>query len=62
MALKKHKGEFQFITPIHGPERIGDIRHSMASISRIKDTLNWNPNVIFETGIEELVLERLNLM
>ncbi len=61
-ALKKHKDEFQFITPTHGPERIGDIRHSMASISRIKDTLNWDPIVSFETGIEELVLERLKMM
>lgn len=61
-ALKNHKDEFQFITPTHGPERIGDIRHSMASISRIKDTLNWDPIVSFETGIEELVFERLNLM
>ena len=62
LALKKYKNDFQFITPIHGPERIGDIRHSMASISRIKDTLNWNPIVSFETGIEELVLERLEMM
>lgn len=62
MALKKHKDEFQFINPIHGPERIGDIRHSMASISRIKDTLNWNPIVNFENGIEGLVLERIKMM
>ena len=62
MALKKHKNEFQFITPIHGPERVGDIRHSMASIYRIKETLNWNPVVDFKQGINDIVIERLNLM
>ncbi len=62
MALSKHKEEYQFITPVHGPERIGDIRHSMASIDRIRETLNWNPAVDFKDGIEDLVLERITMM
>ena len=49
------------LTPTHGPERVGDIRHSMADISRIRSTLNWEPKVQFQSGIEGLVLERLSL-
>ena len=48
------------LIPTHGPERAGDIRHSMASIARINETIQWAPRVEFEQGIKELVLQRLN--
>ena len=51
---------FTPLMPTHGPERVGDIRHSMASIARINDTIQWTPKVEFEHGIKELVLQRLN--
>ena len=51
---------FTPIMPTHGPERVGDIRHSMASIARINETIQWTPKVKFEHGIKELVLQRLN--
>jgi nucleoside-diphosphate-sugar epimerase len=54
--------DFKPLTPTHGPERIGDIRHSMASIKRISTTLDWTPSKDFKQGIHELVLERINLM
>ena len=60
-TMKEIQTGFELITPTHGPERIGDIRHSMANISRIKNTLGWNPVVSFEEGIDGLVKERLNL-
>ena len=60
-AMGKIQTGFEPIIPTHGPERIGDIRHSMANISRIKNTLEWNPVIPFEEGIEGLVTERLNL-
>ena len=60
-ALHRSMANFKEIVPTHGPERIGDIRHSMADISRIKATLGWRPMVEFEDGIEELVGERLRL-
>ena len=60
-AMGKIQTGFEPIIPTHGPERIGDIRHSMANISRIKNTLEWNPVVPFEEGIEGLVTERWNL-
>jgi len=51
---------FTPLMPTHGPERVGDIRHSMASIARINETIQWTPKVEFEHGIKELVLQRLN--
>ena len=35
----------------HGPPRPGDIKHSQADISRIRDTLGYVPRVSFEEGI-----------
>ena len=51
---------FTPLMPTHGPERVGDIRHSMASIARINETIQWTPKIKFEHGIKELVLQRLN--
>jgi UDP-glucose 4-epimerase len=39
------------ITPKHGPERAGDIRHSRARIERIRADLGYNPLVTFEEGL-----------
>ena len=50
------------VKPLHGEERAGDIRHSMASISRIKEVLNWQPTIGFENGIDELISERLAML
>ena len=60
-ALHRLTEDHQTITATHGPERVGDIRHSMASIERICSTLNWKPVVPFQEGIEGLVQERLLL-
>jgi nucleoside-diphosphate-sugar epimerase len=60
-ALHRLTEDHQTITATHGPERVGDIRHSMASIERIGSTLNWKPVVPFQEGIEGLVQERLLL-
>ena len=48
------------IKPIFGPDRAGDIRHSMADITRLKNAANWNPTVKFSDGIRELVTEEYN--
>ena len=60
-ALGNAMEGFEPITATHGPERVGDIQHSMADINRIQTILNWQPSVSFEDGIEELVRERLSL-
>lgn len=59
-SLTSEMPNFTPLIPIHGPERVGDIRHSMASIARINKTIQWSPKVEFEHGIKQLVLQRLN--
>lgn len=41
------------VTPRHGPERAGDIRHSRADISRTRQELGYEPRVAFEDGLRE---------
>ena len=60
-SLSSFLPDYIHISPAHGPERVGDIRHSMASIERIQSTLDWSPKVGFEEGIKGLVQERLSL-
>ncbi len=40
---------------IYGPERIGDIPHSLASINKAKELLNYNPKFSFNEGLKEAV-------
>ena len=54
--------EYVPLKPLHGEDRAGDIRHSMASIGRIKGVLNWQPSVDFQDGIDELIAERLAML
>ena len=48
------------LQPIFGSDRAGDIRHSMADITRLKNAANWNPTIKFSDGICELVTEAYN--
>lgn len=41
--------------PMFGPERVGDIRHSNADISKAKAMLGYNPEWSFERGIREAI-------
>jgi len=50
-ALNRQLGKN--LTPTHGPERIGDIRHSRADISRASRDLGYEPKVSFEEGLEK---------
>lgn len=45
------------LQPIFGLDRAGDIRHSMADITRIRNAVSWNPTIEFSEGIRELVSE-----
>ncbi len=45
------------IAPTFGPERPGDIRHSMASNARLMKEAKWRQSVDFSVGIFELVKE-----
>jgi len=42
-------------TPIYGPERGGDIKHSLADISKAEARLGYKPKVDFEEGLRRTV-------
>lgn len=39
------------IEPLFGPDRVGDIKHSNADISKAREMLGYDPDYDFETGI-----------
>ncbi len=41
------------LQPVHAPERAGDVRHSLADISRARELLRYEPIVDFRTGLTE---------
>ena len=41
--------------PQYGPERGGDIKHSLADISRIEMAIGYKPTVMFEEGLRQTV-------
>jgi UDP-N-acetylglucosamine 4-epimerase len=57
--LKQYLTEFDSkiadIAVIHGPSRAGDIPHSLASIAKAKQLLNYNPQYSFQAGLKEAV-------
>jgi UDP-N-acetylglucosamine 4-epimerase len=48
------------ILPTYGNERAGDIKHSKANIDLIKNNINYEPVVNFETGLEFVYKYYLN--
>jgi UDP-N-acetylglucosamine 4-epimerase len=42
------------IEPIYGPERPGDVKHSKADISKIKELLNYQPKLRFKEGLKRV--------
>ncbi|UOK43749.1 MULTISPECIES: SDR family oxidoreductase [Flavobacterium] len=57
--LKKYLSEFDpeiaNINAVHGPNRVGDIPHSLASIEKAKKLLNYNPQYSISQGLKEAV-------
>jgi len=43
------------IPPSHGPDKIGDIKHSLADISKAREILNYEPEIDFDEGLEKTV-------
>lgn len=41
--------------PQYGPERVGDVKHSLASIERARTELGYEPKADFEQGLEKTV-------
>jgi UDP-N-acetylglucosamine 4-epimerase len=42
------------ITPVYGPERPGDVKHSKADIQKIRDLLGYRPSVLFRDGLPSI--------
>ena len=59
-SLGELDGAHVALKPIFGSDRAGDIRHSMANITRLKNATDWNPTVKFSDGIRELVTKEYN--
>ena len=57
--LKEYLSEFDSkisnIQVIHGPNRVGDIPHSHASIAKAKKNLNYNPEFSLQQGLKEAI-------
>jgi UDP-N-acetylglucosamine 4-epimerase len=43
------------IKPFHGPERVGDIPHSQASIEKAQRLLGYKPTHSVREGMEEAI-------
>ena len=58
-SLKKYLSEFDAtiatIATVYGPNRIGDIPHSLASIDKAKKLLGYQPQFSMQQGLKEAV-------
>jgi UDP-N-acetylglucosamine/UDP-N-acetylgalactosamine 4-epimerase len=57
--LKEYLSEFDSkisqVEVIYGPNRVGDIPHSHASVDKAKENLNYNPQFSLQQGLKEAV-------
>lgn len=53
--LSGFDAEISNVKVIHGPNRAGDIPHSLASIDKAKRLLNYTPQYSFQDGLKEAV-------
>lgn len=53
--LSEYDNAIKNVEVIHGPQRAGDIPHSLASIDKAKRLLNYNPQFSITQGLKEAV-------
>lgn len=53
--LSKYDADIANVEAIHGPNRIGDIPHSLASIDKAKRLLGYEPTHTIDKGLKEAV-------
>ena len=41
------------LEPVHGPERKGDVKHSLADISKARTLLNYDPSISVGEGLKK---------
>ena len=54
-AINNKIYEIKNVNVIHGPEREGDIKHSLASIEKAKNLLGYRPSHLFKDGLKVAV-------
>jgi UDP-N-acetylglucosamine 4-epimerase len=54
-ALTKHDSAIANVEVVHGPNRAGDIPHSLASIEKAKERLGYQPKYRLAEGINEAI-------
>ena len=53
--LSEYDNSIKNIEVNHGPNRVGDIPHSLASVEKAKKLLNYNPQFSLQKGLKEAV-------
>jgi UDP-N-acetylglucosamine 4-epimerase len=53
--LSEYDPEIANTDILHGPNRLGDIPHSLASIDKAKQLLNYNPQYSLQQGLKESI-------
>ena len=53
--LSDYDNSIKNVAIIYGPNRVGDIPRSLASIEKAKELLNYNPKYSFKEGLKEAV-------
>ncbi len=53
--LSKYDNEILNVMAIHGPERAGDVKHSLADISKARKLLGYEAEFFFEEGLKASV-------
>lgn len=53
--LSEHNPKITEVKIVHGPERVGDIPHSLASVEKAKKLLNYSPTHNLIDGLKEAV-------
>ena len=53
--LSEYDSKIADVKIIYGPNRVGDIPHSLASVDKAKKLLNYDPKFSFKNGLKEAV-------
>jgi len=53
--LSAYSPEIAKVEIVHGPERLGDIPHSLASVDKARQLLNYNPTHQLKDGLTEAI-------
>jgi UDP-N-acetylglucosamine 4-epimerase len=53
--LAKYDDRIANVEVVHGPNRVGDIPHSLASIAKAKELLGYDPHYSLQEGLKEAV-------